>query len=82
MKKSVSKKLKLWAINNNWVSSSPSDDDRFEEFVIEAFNNEDYDITEDDFYSQLISYCSDEDILTDSYIKYKNSIEILKRFAK
>lgn len=82
MKKNVSAKLELWASNNNWMLSHPLDNERFWDFVIEAFKNEEHEITEDDFYGKLVSYCSDEDVLTKSYVRYQNGIELLKRFNK
>ena len=82
MKKNVSEKMQLWASNNNWTASHPLDNERFWDFIIEAFNSDEHQITEDDFYGALIHYCSDEDILTDNYIRYENGIALLRRFTK
>jgi len=82
MKDNIRKKLELWASNNNWALSHPLDDERFWDFVIEVFNSSERQITEDDFYSVLIPYCEDEDILTENYIRYENGIEVLNQFTK
>ena len=81
MNKNVSEKLKVWASNNNWKSSRPVNDECFWDFVIEAFKNGDYFISEEDFYGILVKYHNDEDVLTDLYFKYKNGIELLKQFT-
>lgn len=82
MKKSVQDKLEAWASNNNWSVSHPLDDERFWDFVIEAYKNADVGIPEDDFYGAIVKYCTDEDTLTDYYIKYQNGITLLKRYGK
>ncbi len=74
MKTNVSQKLEIWASNNNWSVSHPLDDERFWDFVIEAYKSEDTSIPEDDFYGIISKYYSDEDTLTEYYIKYQNSI--------
>lgn len=82
MTKEVLAKLDLWAVNNNWNLPHPLDNERFWDFVIEAFKRGDLAIPEDDFYGALVNYCSDEDTLTESYIKYENGIALLKQYAK
>lgn len=82
MKTNVSQKLEIWASNNNWSVSHPLDDERFWDFVIEAYKSEDTSIPEDDFYGIISKYYSDEDTLTEYYIKYQNSIELLTQFTK
>lgn len=82
MTKTVLEKLELWASNNNWSLSHPLDSERFWDFVIEAFRNGDLAIPEDDFYGTIVKHCSDEDALTESYIRYENGIALLKQYAK
>lgn len=82
MKTNVSEKLEIWASNNNWSVSHPLDDERFWDFVIEAFRSDDTSITEDDFYGIISKHYSDEDTLTEYYIKYQNGIELLTQFTK
>ncbi|HEY4515097.1 MAG TPA: hypothetical protein VJJ22_02970 [Candidatus Paceibacterota bacterium] len=82
MKTSVLEKLDLWASNNNWGVSHPSDDERFWSFVIEAFKSGDTSIPEDDFYGAIVKYYADEDILTKYYTKFENGIELLRQFVK
>ena len=82
MNKNVREKLELWASNNNWSSNHPLDDERFWNFVIEAFHSGEHKITEDDFYSVLMPHCKDEDILTENYIRYEDGIELLSQFTK
>jgi len=72
-------KLRIWAENNNWSNSHPLDEERFWDFVIEAYRNGDKEILENEFYSFLLSFYEDEDTLTEYYLKYKDGIELLSR---
>ena len=82
MNTSTKEKLKLWAENNNWSSSHPIDEERFWDFVIEAYRKGDREIQENEFYSSLTSFYEDEDTLTEYYIKYKDGIELLSRYTQ
>lgn len=82
MKENVLEKLEVWASNNNWNASHPSDEERFRAFVIEAYNSGDISIPEDDFYGALVKYYSDEDTLTEYYGSYQEGIELLQQYAK
>ncbi len=82
MKKNVLEKLNAGASSNNCGVSHPLDDERFYDFVIEAFKGGDTAIPEQDFYEAVSKYYSDEDALTESYIKYENGIELLRQYAK
>lgn len=75
-------KLQLWAEDNNWSAAHPLDMERFWDFVIEAYRNNDHSITEEEFYTIVSSFYNDEDVLTDFYIKYENGIELLRRYNK
>lgn len=79
MNQSTKEKLKNWAENNNWSTSHPLDDERFWDFVIEAYKNGDKSIPETEFYELVATYYQDEDTLTDFYIKYENGIRLLER---
>lgn len=82
MTDTVLQKLDLWASSNNWNLPHPLDDERFWDFVIEAYKSGDTAIPEDDFYEAIAKYYSDEDALTESYIKYENGIALLKQYAQ
>jgi len=82
MNTSTKEKLQLWAQNNNWSTSHPLDTERFWDFVSEAYRNQDTQISEDEFYSFLSSFCNDEDTLTNYYIKYEDGIELLRCYNK
>ena len=82
MNPSTKEKLQIWASNNNWSASHPLDMERFWDFVTEAYRNGDNQISEDEFYSFLSTFYSDEDTLTDYYIKYENGIELLRSYRK
>lgn len=80
MNQSTKQKLKEWAESNNWSVSHPLDDERFWDFVIEAYKNGDKAISETEFYELVATYYQDEDTLTDFYIKYENGIKLLDRY--
>ena len=50
MKKETQQKLELFAKHNNWQLPHPLDMERFYEFVIEAYNNGDIEISDDEFF--------------------------------
>lgn len=82
MNETTKEKLVKWAESNNWSLSHPLDDERFWDFVIEAYKNGDVAIPEAEFYGLVSGYYNDEDTLTDFYIKYENGIELLKQYDK
>jgi len=83
MKKETQQKLESFFRLDSWRSLHPSDMERFYEFVIEAYNNGDTEISKDKFL-EVVSpfYKMNEDELTKWIIKFENGIELLKVYNK
>ena len=83
MKKETQQKLESFFRLDSWRSLDPSDMERFYEFVIEAYNNGDTEISKDKFL-EVVSpfYKMNEDELTKWIIKFENGIELLKVYNK
>ncbi|MFA6145888.1 MAG: hypothetical protein WC697_00970 [Patescibacteria group bacterium] len=83
MRKETQQKLELFAQNNNWQMPSPLDMERFYEFIIEAYNNRDTEITRDKFLEVVNPfYKINEDELDKWIIRFENGIELLKVYNK
>ena len=83
MQNSAKQKLKLFAAENNWRSPHPLDMERFYEFIIEAYNNGDTEISRDIFLETINPfYKMNDDELVKWLIKFENGIGLLKVYNK
>lgn len=83
MQDNTRQKLKVFAENNNWDLTHPSDMERFYEFIIEAYKNRDMEISRDEFLEVINHiYEMNEDELGKLIIKFENGIGLLKVYNK
>ncbi|MEK7070047.1 MAG: hypothetical protein AAB962_03250 [Patescibacteria group bacterium] len=83
MQNSTKQKLELFAAENNWRSPHPLDMERFYEFIIEAYNNGDTEISRDIFLEIINQfYKTSDDELVKWLIKFENGIGLLKVYNK
>ena len=83
MKKETQQKLESFFRLDSWRSLHPSDMERFYEFVIEAYNNGDTEISKDKFLEVVNPfYKMNEDKLEEWKKRFENGIELLKVYNK
>lgn len=83
MENSTKQKLKLFAEFNNWQAAHPLDMKRFYEFIIEAYENKDTEISKDEFLEVVNPiYEMNEDELDKWIRKFENGIELLRIYNK
>lgn len=83
MKNNTKQKLELFAGENNWQSPNPLDMERFYEFVVEAYNNGDTEISRDIFLEVVNPfYKMSDDELVKWLIRFENGIGLLKVYNK
>lgn len=76
-------KLESFAYLNNWSASHPLDMERFWGFVIEAYNNGETSLSEEEIDNVIKPIHElNEDELSKWFIMYENGIELLRVFNK
>lgn len=83
MQDNTRQKLRLFTENNNWDLTHPSDMERFYEFIIEAYKNNDLEISRDEFLEVINPiYRMTEDELEKWKSRFENGIGLLKVYNK
>jgi len=76
-------KLKHFTGLDTWSSAHPLDDARFNDFIIEAYHNDDLHISKSDFLAEFPELNGDlEDKADKFFSRYENGVELLKRFQR
>ncbi|MCK4387018.1 MAG: hypothetical protein KAV41_02985 [Candidatus Pacebacteria bacterium] len=82
MKKTTKEKLSYFTDVDTWSSNHGSDDERFFDFIIEAYRNNDYSISMDDYLSVFSNLNNSlEEIARKKYSVYEHGIALLRRFC-
>lgn len=83
MNEKTKEKLKHFTGLETWSSVHPTDEARFNDFIIEAYNNDDLHISRYDFMAEFPKLVGDlEDRADKFFSRYENSMELLRQFHK
>ena len=83
MDNKTKEKLKHFTNLDTWSSFHPSDTGRFNDFIIEAYINKDFGISQEDFLNEFVNLNEYlKDIAEKFYGKYEDGIGLLRQFQK